>query len=76
MTLMYIAYSRYCFAQFLRNAKCLSCRILYVVEFYIRLHSLYVCTERVSMAPNETAKIMHLLLAFGELFLIGFFLNS
>lgn len=73
MILMYVAHSRCCFAQFLGNAECLSCRILCVVGFYIQLHSLCVCTERVSMVPDETAKIMHLILAFGELFLIEFF---
>lgn len=42
------------------------------VVVYIPLHSVCLCTERaVAVVPNETAKIVHLILAFSELFLIG-----
>lgn len=41
------------------------------VVVYIPLHSLCLSTERaMSVVPNETAKIMHTILASSELFLI------
>lgn len=74
MVLMYIEHNGCCFAEFLGNAKCLCCSILCVAEFYIQPHNLCVCTEwAISLVPNETAKIMNLILAFSELFLIDFF---
>lgn len=42
------------------------------VVVYVPLHGPCLCTERaISLVPNEIAKIMHLILAFSESFLIG-----